>query len=993
MSEILKCHRCGSELPPDSPEGLCPRCLLALNLATQTEIPGETGPTRPPLAPPLPVAEAAKLFPQMEIIEFLGRGGMGAVYKARQPRLDRFVALKILSPEKQGNQKFAERFEREARALAKLHHPNIVAVYDFGEAQGNFYLLMEYVDGATLRQLIAVQKLSSNQALVIVPKICDALQYAHGQGIVHRDIKPENILIDKGGAVKIADFGIAKILGDNGSSNLTAEQVIGTPHYMSPEQIEKPQTVDHRADIYSLGVVFYEMLTGELPLGKFPPPSRKVQVDVRLDEVVLRALEKEPERRYQQASEVKSQVETIAGTPQSSGRAPVSWDRRENYFWRWAAGIVLSLIASLVLYACIMSVVVKRVQMNAQPHITLITSSNTVIQVPMPAGAALMIGDKKINPVTGLPMAAGQVQLINPATGLPMTPGESGAINPATGLPANASGKDQAINPATGLPMTPSQTQTINPATGLLESAQKPDAQAELQKAQDLMNGGDYEGSLQTFISYFNDSKFEAGQAGVRLSFALSDWVELGRRYPKAKEALIKIRDNDTQKFAQGQGYFDLFSEVSAINQYLGNEDATYQLFKSIETTDPQLAGQCFFDVESLLVKKGDYETCRKYMGDPERAFEILTNMYRMDLQNQARMKALNADTAKRMAAMRKKNGWTNLPAFSLPDTSAMMLRSSHDRFTGGVRQLIEILVATGDKSEAENIQQEALGVLDDLQLHSAVEDAEAKLQESGENTNTLSDDLRHAHEELAKLRINYGEQNPEVKEVLARIQELERISKEEPDLPPNLREARVHLAELRAFEGPENPDVQGVSARIKELERISKEEPGASPELREAKANLAELLCHYGEDNPVIQQAKAKIQELESESASFGNPIAVPQDDSTVLAEQPPVVVETFPPAGARDVLPGEVEIRVRFSKDMAGNSWTWSTAWENSTPETIGPPHYLDDHRTCVLKVKLEPGRTYAWWLNSDKFKNFEDAAGQSSVPYLFSFQTKPN
>ena len=316
MSQDSKCKRCGAPIPPDSPEGLCPRCLMAVNLSPPTEVAGVAGPGGTQVVrPPLPVEEVAKLFPQLEILECLGRGGMGAVYKARQPRLDRIVALKILSPEKQGEPQFAERFEREARALARLHHPNIVTVYDFGEAQGNYYLLMEFVDGLTLRQLLQTRKLSPAEALGIVPKICEALQYAHEQGIVHRDIKPENILLDKSGCVKIADFGIAKILGDGGRTNLTAEQVVGTPHYMAPEQVEKPQTVDHRADIYSLGVVFYEMLTGELPLGKFAPPSRKVEVDVRLDEVVLHALEKEPSRRYQQASQVKTDVETIAGTP------------------------------------------------------------------------------------------------------------------------------------------------------------------------------------------------------------------------------------------------------------------------------------------------------------------------------------------------------------------------------------------------------------------------------------------------------------------------------------------------------------------------------------------------------------------------------------------------------------------------------------------------------------------------------------------------------
>ncbi len=307
-----QCPQCGAALPADAPEGLCPGCLLQRGLATEAGPAPNAGSFVPPS-----IDELARLFPQLELLECLGRGGMGAVYKARQPRLDRFVALKILAPDKQNDPQFAERFEREARVLARLSHPNIVAVHDFGEVQGRFYLLMEYVDGLTLRQVMQHGKMAPAEALQLVPKICEALQFAHEHGIVHRDIKPENILLDKQGHVKIADFGIAKIAGveAKGLTLTGVRDVVGTPAYMAPEQVEKPQAVDHRADIYSLGVVFYEMLTGELPLGKFAPPSKMVQVDVRLDEVVLHALEKEPARRYQQASQVKTAVETIAGTP------------------------------------------------------------------------------------------------------------------------------------------------------------------------------------------------------------------------------------------------------------------------------------------------------------------------------------------------------------------------------------------------------------------------------------------------------------------------------------------------------------------------------------------------------------------------------------------------------------------------------------------------------------------------------------------------------
>lgn len=317
-----RCPRCGTPRDTSSAEGLCPRCLVAMNLATQTEFTGDPGASQAshgqkPPQPPAP-EEIAGHFPQLEIVECLGRGGMGVVYKARQPQLNRWVALKILAPEKERDSRFAERFQGEAQALAQLNHPNIVTVYDFGQTNGLYYLLMEHVDGMSLRQLLQAGQIKPEEALAIVPPICEALQYAHDQGIVHRDIKPENILLDKTGRIKIADFGIARMLSHSGAPATPSEahQVMGTPHYMAPEQTEQPLLVDHRADIYSLGVVFYEMLTGELPREEFTAPSRKAPVDARLDEVVLHALEKDREKRYQQACQVKTDVETIAaGNP------------------------------------------------------------------------------------------------------------------------------------------------------------------------------------------------------------------------------------------------------------------------------------------------------------------------------------------------------------------------------------------------------------------------------------------------------------------------------------------------------------------------------------------------------------------------------------------------------------------------------------------------------------------------------------------------------
>ncbi len=320
-----QCPECGSPISDSGPaDGLCPRCLMKAGQG-RTRTGGGAGRFDPPTP-----EELAEKFPQLEILELIGQGGMSAVYKARQPKLDRTVALKTLAPQLVQDAAFAERFSREARTLAKLSHPHIVGIHDFGEADGLYYFVMEYVDGATLREVMRAGRLSAADALGLVPQLCDALQFAHEAGIVHRDIKPENILLDHAGNVKIADFGLAKLIAPDradGVSLTISGAVVGTPAYMAPEQIEHPLEVDHRADIYSLGVVFYELLTGELPLGRFVPPSRKVEVDVRVDEVVLKALEKEPRLRYQQVSEVRAEVDNISSTAAAPG-PPAASPRR-----------------------------------------------------------------------------------------------------------------------------------------------------------------------------------------------------------------------------------------------------------------------------------------------------------------------------------------------------------------------------------------------------------------------------------------------------------------------------------------------------------------------------------------------------------------------------------------------------------------------------------------------------------------------------------------
>src|SRR6185436_9204030 len=173
-SQQQPCPKCGGPIPPEAPQGLCPKCLLA-----EVSIPTEAGQTSKAVPPSRD--ELAAAFPHLEILELIGQGGMGFVFKARQARLERFVALKILSQSLAADPAFAERFTREGRVLARLNHPNIVTIHDFGQAHGFFYLLMEFVDGVNLRQAMQAGRFTPDQALAIVPKICEALQFAHSE--------------------------------------------------------------------------------------------------------------------------------------------------------------------------------------------------------------------------------------------------------------------------------------------------------------------------------------------------------------------------------------------------------------------------------------------------------------------------------------------------------------------------------------------------------------------------------------------------------------------------------------------------------------------------------------------------------------------------------------------------------------------------------------------------------------------------------------------
>ncbi len=260
--------------------------------------------------------ELNALLPDYDFVALIGVGGMSVVYLARRLADDAQFAIKIMPPLYEDQEEDARRFEMEARTLAKLEHPHIVPVYDFGQtSEGHLYIVMEYVDGADLHRVIRAGNVNPGNAHALIAQLCDAVQHAHDQGVVHRDIKPANILITHDGRVKVTDFGVAKGLielaeGDDG---------YGTPDYAAPERMIAGSLVDHRADVYSLGVVIHEMLTGETPR----QAARRAGASLpdSFAGVMSKCLMVDPARRYQSAREVGTALSVAVEEEKEARRA------------------------------------------------------------------------------------------------------------------------------------------------------------------------------------------------------------------------------------------------------------------------------------------------------------------------------------------------------------------------------------------------------------------------------------------------------------------------------------------------------------------------------------------------------------------------------------------------------------------------------------------------------------------------------------------------
>lgn len=264
-------------------------------------------------------------IPGFELFEVIGKGGMGKVYRARQQSLDRVVAIKVLNEDLAKHKSFIKRFEKETASLAAMSHPNISAIIDRGNVGGIYYFVMEYIDGPSMRQHVNRGRTELAECLELFTTLCKAVAHAHQRGVIHRDLKPENVLFTTDGVLKVVDFGLANILDPERRWEMTRTKVsMGTVNYMAPEQRRDAKHVDHLADVYSLGVMLYELLAGELPLGRFEPPSKfRSEVDPRLDRLVLKMLDFEPDRRPQKLELVVASLASIAQpAPQAEKAKP-----------------------------------------------------------------------------------------------------------------------------------------------------------------------------------------------------------------------------------------------------------------------------------------------------------------------------------------------------------------------------------------------------------------------------------------------------------------------------------------------------------------------------------------------------------------------------------------------------------------------------------------------------------------------------------------------
>ena len=307
-------------------------------------------------------------FGRYEILCEIGRGSMGIVYQAQDPQIDRLVAVKVLRHDRVSSDAFVNRFLKEAKVIGRLSHPNIVTIYDVGEEQGNIFIAMELLEGLSLSDFLRKRNFSPKEVVELGIQITETLDYAHGKGVIHRDIKPSNIIVTPDGRIKITDFGIAHIEDSSATYQTQAGEILGTPAYMSPEQITG-QPVDGRTDIFSLGIILYEMITGKRPFGgegktlatvfndimqRTPQDPIKISSSVPegLSGLIMKALQKEPEKRFQNGRELASALKECLHSNVSASDVKIqTGGQNKNYVIPLAVTIAVLILTAGIYYS------------------------------------------------------------------------------------------------------------------------------------------------------------------------------------------------------------------------------------------------------------------------------------------------------------------------------------------------------------------------------------------------------------------------------------------------------------------------------------------------------------------------------------------------------------------------------------------------------------------------------------------------------------------
>lgn len=306
-------------------------------------------------------------YGRYRIVKELGKGTMGVVYQAHDPQIDRMVALKVMRPDRLTSEDFVARFLKEARAIGRLSHPRIVTIYDVGNANDTIYIAMEFLQGQPFNEVIRDRGLTAPQSVEIAIQVAEALDYAHGKGIVHRDIKPSNIILTRDDGIKLTDFGIAHIEDIAAGQQTRAGEILGTPIYMAPEQVAG-SGADRRSDLYSLGVILYEMITGRRPFTgdsitaifraiamdqPEPPASLDPFISQALSDLIVKSLAKSPDERFQTGREMAEALRAV-GDSQPPPQIPATADRRPGRFRKafWTAGlaVLFLVVAALGVY-------------------------------------------------------------------------------------------------------------------------------------------------------------------------------------------------------------------------------------------------------------------------------------------------------------------------------------------------------------------------------------------------------------------------------------------------------------------------------------------------------------------------------------------------------------------------------------------------------------------------------------------------------------------